>query len=650
MATVHSSSGFVDGVVQFCSRFGLTDAQFEDLSQKATRDLRENKSAYKTKVIALALLGYTYIFLVVGFILAIIGALFMGLVYSHHFFAGGKLLIVLGALVIVLLRALWVKNLEPEGIELKRQDYPVLFDLVDSYCDSLNTHVDKILVDDAFNAYVKQVSKAGIFDFHSNYMVLGMPLLLCQSADQIKAVVAHELGHLSGNHSRSTAWIYGLRIRWAQLLDTLVVDSPLVFAVFYVFFSWLSPRFAAYSLALARAHETEADIDAAGLAGGWNLGSSLTLVEVKARLLGEDVWPTIFKRMNDEAEAPKNVYSEVGELLRTIEKDPQTLHKWVSEALAEKGSGADTHPPLAERLASVKVLQDVSGSDIEKLVKPISLEETAASVFFGAKLPELIETLSDKWREQNGEAWKGRHEFLAAKKEKLAELEKKSETEELSVDDLREKASCLYELDGFEATKPIYEEVLTKDPQHAMANYALGLHYLKVGDEKGIGHIEVSMAKDQTLIQPGLDLIMSYLKEHERDADLEKYQKKADDYNKLADLARKERQGITDHDGLDAYVLEKEYMDYLQGVFASISQIREVYLAAKRVVYLPDYRYLVLGVEADLNAEAKLEVARFLVGNLQMPEQFCVSVFEFTTGKLKKNMQAVEGSLIYKRQ
>jgi len=43
--------------------------------------------------------------------------------------------------------------------------------------------------------------------------------MLVLTKDQFLAVIAHELGHLSGHHSRFNAWIYRVRITWWRIME-----------------------------------------------------------------------------------------------------------------------------------------------------------------------------------------------------------------------------------------------------------------------------------------------------------------------------------------------------------------------------------------------------------------------------------------------
>jgi Zn-dependent protease with chaperone function len=186
---------------------------FSPLVEKLERFSQDNPEQYRLRVALLAILGYAYIFLVLAGLMALIGALIFFMVFSNRISAAViKASIFLLLIIWVIVQSLWVTFPKPEGQPLSRQQVPQLFDLVDELTTSLQApRFHKILLNEEFNAAVIQVPRLGIFGWQENYLLLGLPLMQALSLEQFKAVLAHELGHLSGNHSRFAAWIYRIR-------------------------------------------------------------------------------------------------------------------------------------------------------------------------------------------------------------------------------------------------------------------------------------------------------------------------------------------------------------------------------------------------------------------------------------------------------
>jgi Zn-dependent protease with chaperone function len=119
-----------------------------------------------------------------------------------------RLGIVVCAFLLVMVRALWVHLQPPKGWMLTRADAPDLFQLLDRLRKELQTPpIHVVLVTPEFNAAVSEIPRLGLFGWHRNYLLLGLPLLQVLTREQFTAVLAHELGHLSHGHARSSNWI-----------------------------------------------------------------------------------------------------------------------------------------------------------------------------------------------------------------------------------------------------------------------------------------------------------------------------------------------------------------------------------------------------------------------------------------------------------
>ena len=178
----------------------MKDQEFNNLIQELEKYARVNPSGYNLRVGLLAALGFSYIFLVFALLCTFFW--FLGLKQISFF------------LVLAIAQLLYAGFAQPKGIELTRQQVPELFALIDELTEKLNTpKFDHIFLDTQLNAGVLQVPRFGILfvGWQKNYLFLGLPLMQSLSPEQFRAILAHELGHLSGNHSRFSGWIYQLR-------------------------------------------------------------------------------------------------------------------------------------------------------------------------------------------------------------------------------------------------------------------------------------------------------------------------------------------------------------------------------------------------------------------------------------------------------
>jgi Zn-dependent protease with chaperone function len=697
MTVIHSPNAFMDRLNRRCLKLTLTDEQYEALSLKAARELKENRPLYKAKVISLALLGYAYIVLIVATLIGLAVLTFWLLLRAHFAVAGIKLIFILLLPIWFIAKSLWVKMPEPDGIPVTRKDAPELFALLDELSDSLKTKVDKVLIDNSFNAAVVQIPRLGMLGFYQNFLMLGVPLMLTQRPEQFKAVLAHEMGHLSNQHSKSSTWIYNLRGQWSKLLATIGGAGDFAFAIFLLFFSWFSPRFSAYSQALARAHELEADASAVAITGAQSFTASMLRLPVYSQFLGEVFWPDIRKLIKTNAAPPDDVFFRLREAASNFRPDPVKVEEAVKRSLTEAGSGADSHPPMQVRLLQGEfspVLRLSKGEGVEsadqdhpslkerllvanftpllsmrknqgslylpeELFNEISAGirkgDSAADAYLCQWLTPALTLLSHKWQIENHAGWEAEHQFTETAREGLLKLEEKEASEPLTLQEKRLKAFFINQMDDEAAEMAAYREILADHPQEADIRMNLGLLLLKENLDQGMIHIKSALSVRPSLVHGAAPVVVPLLKEKGYLEDAEKIEQQLADYYKEADLARQERNSVNGESILEPHGLDAEDVEYLQSFFSQLPTVLEVYAVRKFVRYLPDCPYLVLGLsmkpknKGAAGVQESVEMAQAIIGHLQIRYEFCVSVFDPYTAKLKKNMMAMDDSLIYKK-
>lgn len=664
MATVHNSNPFVEKMVALGARLSLSPEKFEEVSKQAERELKEQPALYKARVVWLAIAGYAFIFAVVAIFIGTFVAAVKFLLLSHH---GGiyslKLIIILGGLLLVLVKALWVKIEPPQGITLEKEDYPELFSMVFDLSSRLNTKVDKILLDDRFNASVVQVPRLGMFGMHEHYLTLGLPLMLALSKEQFISVLAHEMGHLSGNHSRSVAWIYSLRRRWVQLLQAFADQSAMFFfAPFYLFFSWFSPRFDAYTLAMARAHELEADSESVKITGVQSFSESMLLAPYYDKLLDEKFWPAVYEKAKTEEEPPHLVFSEMAKLIYDSPVQADLLKSVLEQELKNDGSGVDSHPPLRTRLFKGH-FEPVWQSDaewsvpkwmLEKLSQPTSLQDSAAYNYLGAKYDHVTSVISQDWSSVVAPGWSQQYEVCSNVRTQLADLFVRAAVAPLAVPELVTKAGLMSFLYDEKVAVPVYEEILAHEPDSLVAHKNLAKVLLLEDDERGLHHLERAVSSNFNAAGLLAPLAIQYLQKQGRQGELQKFEQMLKEHERLSELARKERSSLSGNSELEPHCLSDEEKEYLVNVFKEIKEIESVWVARLKVNHLPECPYLILGVDIHIpglsdHSEEKLGIARWLLENLSLSEEFCVTTFDLGTAKLKKKMQNMTDARIYRK-
>lgn len=376
---------------------------YSPLIKKLERYSKKHPGAYKFKLYVLSLFGYFYILMV------LVGSIIL-LSYSFSLINTGERLylrlaryliifsvIILAVILKTLLLMIFLKFPKPQGIVVKPKQLPRLCRMIDEIGSQLKSlKLNRVLITGDYNAYISQIPTLGILGGYENYLVIGLPLMYALSDVELKAVLAHEFGHISKNHSAFGGWIYRCRMTWQHLIVQLEQQDGF-YALFawllFLFFYWYIPSFEAYSFVLARQDEYEADNSAGKLVGKEKMASALLNVTIQGYHL-EQTWKDIERKLNNPHQTPPHV---VNELITALNNplEPDEIQKHIGRALMEKTDLSDTHPCLKERLRALGVTLD----KLDSLLIPKT--KTAAETYIGDKIEILIDKVNQQWYKEN---------------------------------------------------------------------------------------------------------------------------------------------------------------------------------------------------------------------------------------------------------
>jgi Zn-dependent protease with chaperone function len=610
---------------------------------------RDHPATYRLRVGLLAALGYLVLFgaLIVA-LAVVIGVIYIG---EINLLVIQILIIVLGV-AFVILSALWIVFPVPEGHELQYDDAPRLFELVNEVRVATDgPRLYKVLLTNEYNAAIIQRPRFGIFGWHQNYLQIGLPLLRALSPNDIRAIVAHEFGHLSGSHGKFTSWIYLVRQTWIQILTVAQTHPRHGVGVLRYFFNWYAPYFNAYSFVLARAQEYEADRCAVTVSGKDGTACALINMGVKAKLLTDHFWPAMYGRADTEAEPPGETFAEMLHSLR----DPVPSEKaqvWFSETLTERHRYDDTHPALADRLMAIGYADVRKTAVLESFV--VADHEPCADQHLLARLPdEFIRQQNNLWKEEMAERWRERHKFVAEAQQALAGFEEKAQAAELTVDERWERARFLAGKDGVVTAIPLLREVLALAPDHAAANYTLGEALLEQGDEAGIKHIEAAMEKDPHAIPGGCERITAFLTARERLEEAEKYSDCISGYYDELAWAQRERETILKSDAFERHGLNSEALEALRAQLANVPLLESAYLVKKLCKHFPQDTCYVLGVLSKRFLGLQLDsrdnkLVSQLATTINYADYTFIIPLERNYKSLRKIFRRIDGAEIYR--
>lgn len=562
----------------------VTNEEFEALVGKLDEQAKRNPAGYATRVLLMALLGNAYL----GVMLLLIAALLVAAAISVIWLkaAGAKIAFVIAVFLWLVLKALWIKLDPPEGTEVSKRDAPELFAMIEELRRKLGSpRFHHVLITDDFNAGVIQDPRLGIFGWYRNYLRIGLPLAKALSVEQFKAVLAHEFGHLAKGHGAMSNWIYGQRLRWSRLMDALEEVESWGIVLFRPFLRWYAPYFNAYSYPLARANEFEADATSAKLVSPGVAAQALTAVNVVASYLEERYWPRIHKQADNLPQPAFAPYSSMGRLASDME--PDSIHKWLKQALARKTTLDDTHPSLTERLDALK----------EKPCLALPEAGAAADRLLGGALERIAQAFDERWKDGILPSWQERHQEVQEGRKRLADLdEKQASGAELSLQEAYDRARLTESFgDNRDSALEQLRALQARAPEDPVLLYSLGVRLLARDDEAGRTLLESAMQRDETEILRCCEALRDYCWRTGRKDEAHEWHRRLTERADLEQAGAKERDEVRLKDKFERHGLSDATLAQMQAQLKAIAGLRKAYFVRKRVQHFADRPCYVLG-------------------------------------------------------
>ncbi|WP_238014200.1 M48 family metallopeptidase [Dactylosporangium sp. AC04546] len=291
-------------------------------------------------------------------------------------------------------KAVRADNGPPPGVELDEDDAPRLWATVRELAEAAGTRPpDEIRLVPEVNAAVVERSRLMGLLGGRRYLFIGMPLLQTLNIAQLRAVLAHELGHYSEAHTRFAGISQRGRLALVRTVGH-ISEGNLAGWVFRGY----TELYVAVQNAVSRRQELEADRTAVRVAGRPAAASALKEVEVLDTAydfyVSEYLGPGIAAGC-----VPEDVFGSFAELLRARAEELSALRH--AQPAAVRAGRHDTHPPLAERLAAIAAAPDpVVDADTSPATELVPGARAAGRELQGRIFPRegLVELPWDEFR------------------------------------------------------------------------------------------------------------------------------------------------------------------------------------------------------------------------------------------------------------
>ncbi len=630
--------------------------QYEARVRNLEAYARLHPRLYLWRVGLLAAVGYLYL----GLVLVLLGLGTIPIVVMvawHPNYLTIKLAVVLLPITLglswIILRALWIRLDPPQGLAIHPPDAPALFAELGELTRRLDApRFHQVLLNGEFNASVVQIPRLGPLGWHKNYLSLGLPLLEGLAPAEFQAVLAHELAHLSRNHSRFSGWIYRVRQAWNRVFESLATKAQSGAGLLVKFFQWYAPYFNAYSFVLARANEYEADRCACSLTSPQALAQSLIRTQIHSRQLSEAFWPSVYRQVRFQAAPPERVFHQLAENLGQP-PPPEHAARWLGQALAVDTNNSDTHPCLRDRLRAAGCAVAGAAAETARQAVPPELEATAARHYFGAGLEALRARLEQDWATSLRAEWRARHEEAATLRQQLEELEAKAASAPLAAAEQWTQAQLVLNVLGEAAALPLLHSLMASSPGHAGAHFLAGRILVERDEEAGVACLEKAMDLEPEAVAEGCNLLYGFFQRTGRQDRLKALTERYDRHAAIMEAARQERASVTHKDHQLPHGLPPEAVQALCSQLRGCPEVEAAWLARKEVQHLPDSPYFLLLIKprhrwyAFRSSSADQALVNKLVAELSLPGPTLVYIGNQNLAALGKKTRRVAGSAIY---
>ena len=487
---------------------------FEHLVRRLELDSNASPAAFRRKVFAIGLAAYVILFGLLAGLLALFVMLMQWAVESHRAFVmvkAGLAGLFLLSLIFVVLRVMLMRLDPPLGRELVRDEAPKLFDILDKLYGKLKgPHIQHVLVTDEYNAAIVQHARFGIFGGYRNYLLVGLPFLLGSTPKEMLSVLAHEYGHLCGDHGKGATRIYRQRRLFVAMYQHLenTADENVLSAAIVRALKRFFPYYSAYTFVLSRQEEYEADLIAVDMAGHTATSQML----IRARLLGDwiarDFWPSMYENADRLEKPPFMPFSSMRMAIK-VNYDEWATKKALDAAWTKRSDLDDTHPCLRERLDAIDMAP----------VLPPPVDACAADVMLASGVGKKLEAeLDQDWWEVNSRGWVHRFRHVQNSRGRIGELSAMP-LAKLSVQDLLELASLKLEFEETVSAKPALVELMKRSGgPYPRASLMYGRVLVAEGDRRGVDHLREAALNEPRLLEEAAQRGYQFLLERDGEA------------------------------------------------------------------------------------------------------------------------------------
>ncbi|MEK7949783.1 M48 family metallopeptidase [Luteolibacter soli] len=537
-------------------------------------------------------------------------------------------------LAVFVLGCLRVRFEPPEGLALEEKDHPELHRVLAEIGDLAGgMRFHRVLLDPEMNASVVQTPRLGVFGWYRAYLVIGLPLMEALPLDELKAVLAHEISHLTRADGKTCTWLHRTRETWERVMERFSRNGR--FPLVGEFFEWFWPHFSSRVIVLSRFNELAADQFAAQAVSPQALASGLRRLAILGKRAEREFWEPLDRLVTEGGELPGDVMDRLTAVIRRP-VEPGQAAAWLAEATAIRAGSTASHPGLAIRLAALDLPTDSGDTLPSALAKGMS---SADLLLTPGLLDQARQHFSRRWVEEAGEGF--------TRRARQQDLEQTAGTRKAW-----ERIAALVRLDGLEKVQPEVMALLDRQPAHSGALYLRGSHLAEKCDPEACEFLERATS-DPTIAGRAFEALAQALTSHGREKEAALVKERAHQHDIELRAALVERSRLSASDSFFPHDLCEGDHQALRDLLTREPAVARAWMASKEVLYFPRWPLVVIGIELEpgLSTIARRALETQLM-HLWAGEAY-VAIFvvdDGTKGVLRTLRRAVPDSELYRRK
>lgn len=495
------------------------------------------------------------------------------------------------AILGILGRSLFVKIDEPDYPSEMVADtaaWPALLRLLEEVRAALGARpIHRLVVVPGEGCSVS--STANPFGFGSrNTMELGLYLPAVLEEDELRALFAHELNHISNKDTLIGFKSTLNRVRWKAMRDQAMEKNFITRVLFGGFAEYYYQTLTVHHAAVGKPHEFLADSRAVGLAGPEAFASMLYKAHYLSEFMGDGI---DFSKLTDASGIPSDYYS--ADLRRLTSETPSEKAAFDQRLRDGKSGDFDTHPSFAERLEAA----GAPGFDYNVSLAP--------GTAIRGELTRSLPYYDHLWKAHMLKEWESYQE----EQEDARHIVEKFDGALSDADDCFEYAMALETLRRYEDALAFYDRMEKTEFASPVLTFRRGLCHLALDRDEGLDLVRKAAEENPYLVEGAMDLVYGYLASRGRFEELEKSREWFEGKSEVLDQLNREQSGISKGDTLLPVALDADMKARLGEKFFGLKRVSNVYFLCKDV-QLADMGPLFVGFETGVYDANKKDTAK----------------------------------------